>query len=183
MNILLTGGAGYIGSHVILAILENGHNVTVIDDLSTGHQNLIPNKIRLINCNINNKEKLSNLLKLEKFDVLMHFAGSIKVEESVSNPEKYFSNNTDNAIALFETCYENGLRNIIFSSTAAVYGNPSNQKSIVEEEILKPLNPYGESKLKTEEYLISKKNELNYILYYWQILYQYLYLRMTLYLS
>ena len=132
MNILLTGGAGYIVSHVILAILENGHNVTVIDDLSTGHQKLIPSDIKLINCNINNKEKLSNLLKLEKFDVLMHFAGSIKVEESVSNPEKYFLNNTNNSIALFDTCYEIALRNIIFSSTAAVYGNPSNQKNIVE---------------------------------------------------
>ena len=170
MNILLTGGAGYIGSHVILAILENGHNVTVIDDLSTGHQKLIPSNIKLINCNINNKEKLSNLLKLEKFDVLMHFAGSIKVEESVNNPEKYFFNNTNNSIALFETCYENGLRNIIFSSTAAVYGNPSNQKSIVEEEILKPLNPYGESKLKTENFLINNQDKFQYtILRYFNV--------------
>ena len=90
MNILLTGGAGYIGSHVLLNIIENNHQVTVIDDLSTGHKNLIPKDIQLINCNINNKENLNNVLKSEKFDVLMHFAGFVKVEESVHNPNKYF---------------------------------------------------------------------------------------------
>ena len=88
MKILLTGGAGYIGSHVLLSILEQGHKVVVIDDLSTGNKNLIPEKIDLINCNINNEEKIGKVLQQQKFDILLHFAGFIKVEESVQNPKK-----------------------------------------------------------------------------------------------
>lgn len=164
MKILLTGGAGYIGSHVLLSIIENKHEVIVIDDLSTGNKNLIPKNIKLINTNINNSEKISNLLVEENFDLLLHFAGFIQVEESVQNPDKYFKNNTDNAIELFETCYKHNLQNIIFSSTAAAYGNPSNNESITEDETLTPLNPYGESKVKTEEYLLNNKDKYNSII-------------------
>ena len=164
MKILLTGGAGYIGSHVLLSIIENKHEVVVIDDLSTGNKHLIPENITLINTNINNSEKISNVLMSENFDLLLHFAGFIKVEESVQNPDKYFKNNTDNAIKLFETCYENNLQNIIFSSTAAAYGNPLNNNSITEEETLSPLNPYGESKVKTEKYLLNNKDKFNSII-------------------
>jgi len=164
MKILLTGGAGYIGSHVLLSIIENKHEVIVIDDLSTGNKNLIPENIKLINTNINNSEKISNVLVEENFDLLLHFAGFIKVEESVQNPDKYFKNNTDNAIELFETCYKHNLHNIIFSSTAAAYGNPSNNESITEDETLTPLNPYGESKVKTEEYLLNNKDKYNSII-------------------
>ena len=138
MKILLTGGAGYIGSHVLLSILKDNHDVYVIDNLSTGNKNLIPKNIKFLNSNINDQEILSNFLKKENFDILLHFAGYIKVEESVKNPEKYFSNNTDNAIKLFEICHKNGLNNIIFSSTAAAYGNPTNNGSIREDEILRP---------------------------------------------
>ncbi len=164
MKILLTGGAGYIGSHVLLSILRDNHEVTVIDDLSTGNKNLIPESIKLINCNINDDEKISYFLQNNHFDILLHFAGFIKVEESVNNPEKYFTNNTDNAIKLFETCYENGLKNIIFSSTAAAYGNPINNFSIKESENLKPLNPYGQSKVNTESFLIENKKRFNSII-------------------
>jgi len=164
MKILLTGGAGYIGSHVLLSIIENKHEVVVIDDLSTGNKNLIPENIKLINTNINNSEKISNILTTENFDLLLHFAGYIKVEESVQNPDKYFKNNTDNAIKLFETCLKNNLKNIIFSSTAAAYGSPINNESITEEETLSPLNPYGESKVKTEEYLLNNKDKFNSII-------------------
>ena len=164
MKILLTGGAGYIGSHVLLSIIENKHEVVVIDDLSTGNKKLIPENIKLINTNINNSEKISNLLVEENFDLLLHFAGFIQVEESVQNPDKYFKNNTDNAIELFETCYKHNLQNIIFSSTAAAYGNPSNNESIREDEPLNPLNPYGESKVKTEEYLLNNKDKFNSII-------------------
>ena len=164
MKILLTGGAGYIGSHVLLSIIENKHEVIVIDDLSTGNKKLIPENIKLINTNINNSEKISNLLVEENFDLLLHFAGFIQVEESVQNPDKYFKNNTDNAIELFETCYKHNLQNIIFSSTAAAYGNPSNNESIREDEPLNPLNPYGESKVKTEEYLLNNKDKFNSII-------------------
>ncbi len=159
MNILLTGGAGYIGSHILLKILENNHRVTVIDNLSTGHIHLVPKNIKLINCNINDKERLSKIFKKENFDVLIHLAGYVQVEESVFNPEKYFLNNTDNSIKLFETCYENGLKKIIFSSTAAVYGNPSSSKTIYEDINLKPLNPYGLSKLKVENFLLNNKDK------------------------
>ena len=164
MKILLTGGAGYIGSHVLLSILEQGHKVVVIDDLSTGNKNLIPENIELINCNINNEEKIGKVLQQQKFDILLHFAGFIKVEESVQNPKKYFINNTENAIKLFETCYKHNLKNIIFSSTAAAYGNPINNSSIEESAELKPLNPYGESKVKTENYLIQNKHKYNSII-------------------
>ena len=164
MKILLTGGAGYIGSHVLLSVIENKHEVIVIDDLSTGNKDLIPENITLINTNINNSEKISNILMSENFDLLLHFAGFIKVEESVQNPDKYFKNNTDNAIKLFETCYKNNIQNIIFSSTAAAYGNPLNNNSITEEETLSPLNPYGESKVKTEEYLLNNKDKFNSII-------------------
>ena len=126
MNILLTGGAGYIGSHVLLLLIDMGHKVTVIDNLSTGNKNLIPNNVSHINCNIEDSEKIANIIKNKKFDILLHFAGYIKVEESVNKPDKYFQNNTINTIKLFETCHEYGLNNILFSSTAAAYGNPIN---------------------------------------------------------
>ena len=164
MNILLTGGAGYIGSHVLLLLIDKGHNVTVIDNLSTGNKNLIPNHIRHINCNIEDSEKIANIIKNEKFDILLHFAGYIKVEESVAKPEKYFQNNTINAIKLFETCYKYGLNNILFSSTAAAYGNPINNNSIKEDEDLKPLNPYGESKVRVEKYLLKNKDKFKSII-------------------
>ena len=164
MNILLTGGAGYIGSHVVLALLDNGHSVSVIDDLSTGHKDLLPDNIQFLECNINNKNKVAALIKQNNFDALMHFAAFIKVEESVKNPEKYFTNNTENAINLFETCFENNLKNIIFSSTAAAYGNPETNNAIPETERVRPLNPYGESKIKTEKFLLQNKDRFKFII-------------------
>ena len=94
----------------------------------------------------------------------MHFAGFINVEESMLDPEKYFKNNTDNAISFFEQCFKFNLNNIIFSSTAAAYGNPENNKSITENISLNPINPYGESKVKTEKYLIENKHRFNSII-------------------
>ena len=163
MKVLLTGGAGYIGSHASLAFLDNGHELTIIDNLSTGNQNLIPLNAKFIECDIQDKLTVTNLLKKEKFDILMHFAGYIQVEESVLNPKKYFKNNTENAINLFQTCEECDLKNIIFSSTAAAYGNPIDNKPITEDSSLTPLNPYGESKVKAEEYLQNNSN-INYII-------------------
>lgn len=164
MNILLTGGAGYIGSHAILSILEDGHQVTVIDNLSTGSKELIPQNTKHINCNIEDNEKISELLSNESFDILLHFAGYIKVEESVNKPEKYFKNNTLNTIKLFETCHRFGLNNIIFSSTAAAYGNPVNNNAIKENEKLNPLNPYGQSKVEAEKYLLDNNDRYNSII-------------------
>ena len=163
MRILLTGGAGYIGSHASLALLDSGHRVTIIDNLSTGNKSLLPPNAEFIECDIQNKTIITNLLKKERFDILMHFAGYIQVEESVNNPEKYFKNNTENAKILFDTCAENNLTNIIFSSTAAAYGNPVNEKPLSEDSSLHPLNPYGESKIQTEKYL-QNNSKLNFII-------------------
>tara|TARA_B110000438_G_scaffold279922_1_gene304742 strand:- start:872 stop:1855 length:984 start_codon:yes stop_codon:yes gene_type:complete len=163
MKILLTGGAGYIGSHTSLALIDAGHDVTIIDNLSTGNKDLIPSKAKFIQCNINDTVVIKNLLQKEKFNVLMHFAGYIEVEESIKNPEKYFNNNTNNSKILLDTCSENNLNNIIFSSTAAVYGNPIDDKPVLETSSLKPLNAYGKSKIQTEKYL-QNNSRLNYII-------------------
>ena len=145
MEVLITGGAGYIGSHVALSLLDLGYKVTVIDDLSTGNENLIPAKSEFVNCNINESEKIENLIMKKKFDGIMHFAGFVKVEESVEYPKKYFENNTENSKILFDICIKNNLSNIIFSSTAAIYGNNNQQTLISENGKINPLNPYGES--------------------------------------
>ena len=163
MKILLTGGAGYIGSHASLALLDAGHQVTIIDDLSTGNKKIIPINASFVECNINDTLIIGELIQKENFDVLMHFAGFIQVEESVRNPKKYFDNNTKNAKILFNTCIENNLTNIIFSSTASAYGNPTNQQPVVEEDKLKPLNPYGESKIQTENYL-KENSKVKYVI-------------------
>ena len=163
MKILLTGGAGYIGSHTSLALLDAGHKVTIIDNLSTGNKKLIPSNASFINCNINDVERISNLLNKQKFDALFHFAGYIQVEESTKFPEKYFNNNTENSKILLDNCIKHNLTNIVFSSTAAAYGNPIDNKPISEDSLLKPLNPYGESKIKTELYL-KNNSKLKYII-------------------
>ena len=164
MNFLLTGGAGYIGSHAALSLLDAGHNVHVIDDLSTGNESLIPKNAYFTKCNINDEEIISKLIQSNKFDVLMHFAGFIQVEESVKNPKKYFDNNTENSTKLFETCKSNGLNKIVFSSTAAAYGSVSENKLINENTNLNPQNPYAESKIKTENFLFENKDDYKFII-------------------
>ena len=164
MNILLTGGAGYIGSHVALALIDNGHQVHIVDNLSTGNNKLIPSKANFTNCNINNSKVISEIITSNKFDALMHFAGYIKVEESVKEPDKYFNNNTINSINLFKTCKKNGLKNIIFSSTAAVYGSVDQSSLINENNKANPKNPYAESKLETEKFLIENESDFKFII-------------------
>ena len=164
MNVLLTGGAGYIGSHAALSLLDKGHSVHIIDNLSTGNKILIPKNAKFTNCNINDESKISNLIKSDKFDLLMHFAGFIQVEESVQQPEKYFENNTNNAIKLFNICKKNGLNKIVFSSTAAAYGSVSENKLIDENTNLNPQNPYAESKIKTERFLLDNQGDFKFII-------------------
>ncbi len=164
MNILLTGGAGYIGSHAALSLLDDGHKVHIIDNLSTGNEMLIPRSAKFTNCNINNEEVISNLIQSNNFDLLMHFAGFIQVEESVKQPKKYFENNTNNAIKLFNICKKNGLTKIVFSSTAAAYGLVSEDKLIDESTNLNPQNPYAESKIKTEKFLFDNKDNFQFII-------------------
>ena len=164
MNVLLTGGAGYIGSHAALSLLDKGHSVHIVDNLSTGSKLLIPKNARFTNCNINDESKISDLIKSDKFDLLMHFAGFIQIEESVQQPEKYFENNTNNAIKLFNTCKNNGLNNIVFSSTAAAYGSVSNNELIDENTNLNPQNPYAESKIRTENFLLNNEEDFKFII-------------------
>ena len=165
MNILVTGGAGYIGSHTCLSLLNQGYNITIIDDLSKGHKKLIPQKAKFIKANINDTDTLNKIFQEKSYEALLHFAGFVQVEESLKYPEIYFNNNTENSSILFENCVNNGLKNIIFSSSAAVYGN--SEKQLVQEDFnLNPLNPYGKSKVLTENKLIQmqKENKINYVI-------------------
>ena len=164
MNILLTGGAGYIGSHVLLNLVDNGHNIHVIDNLATGTENLIPSSVPRTICSISDDKKISEILTIKKFDLIMHFAAFIKVNESVNFPEKYFKNNTEDSIKFFELCYKFNLKNVVFSSTASVYGDVKTNKLIDENNDLSPKNPYAMSKLKVEKYLQANNDKYNYII-------------------
>ena len=159
MRILITGGAGYIGSHVCNLLLDKGFKVTVIDNLITGNKELVPKKAKLIIADIADEKKIEDVIVNEKFDLVMHFAGLIRVDESVKEPEKYNEFNFEKAKKFLNICFKNKLFKIIFSSTASVYGSPNKQK-VLETDPLDPLNPYAISKLKLENFIISKSKEL-----------------------
>ena len=165
MKILVTGGAGYIGSHVCNLLLDSGYEVTVIDSLVTGNKNLVPKNARLVVSDIADEKKIENLVIKEKFDLVMHFAGLIRVDESVKEPKKYHMFNFEKGKIFLNICFKNGLNKIIFSSTASVYGNPSKEK-VLESDPLNPLNPYATSKLKLEDFIkkTSEKIDLKYII-------------------
>ncbi len=147
-NILVTGGAGYIGSHTTHALLARGHQVQVLDDLSKGYAHNVPEG-RLNVINLHDSASLSALFGRYKFDAVIHFAAFIAVGESVQEPEKYFRNNVGGSLSLLSAMRQHGVRKLVFSSTAAVYGNPE-ATPIPETAPWKPVNPYGESKLMTE---------------------------------
>ena len=159
-NILVTGGAGYIGSHVCHLLIDKGYNVTCIDNLITGNKDLLPEKVKLEVFDISEKEKVSNLIKSNNFDIVIHFAGLIRVDESVQQPERYNDFNYVKAKNFLETCFENDLKRVVFSSTAAVYGNPKNIK-VTEEDPTNPLNPYALSKLKLENFIKNSSKQYN----------------------
>ena len=127
-NILITGGAGYIGSHVSLLLIEKGYNITIIDSLITGNKQLVPKEAKLEICDIADTKKVTAILKDKRFKAVLHFAGLIRVDESVKYPEKYIEFNYNKAKIFLETCFKNDLNKVIFSSTAAVYGNPKKIK-------------------------------------------------------
>ena len=164
-NILITGGAGYIGSHVCHLLIEQGYKVTCIDSLITGNKELLPKQVKLEVFDIAEKEKVTKLIKNNNFDLVMHFAGLIRVDESVQQPERYNDFNYLKAKIFLETCYKNGLKKIIFSSTASVYGNPKIQK-VKETDPTNPLNPYASSKLKLENFIreTSENDNIKYII-------------------
>ena len=165
MNILITGGAGYIGSHVSNLLLDKGFKITVIDNLITGNKDLVPKKAKLIVSDIANEKIIEQVLTNEKFDLVMHFAGLIRVDESVKEPKKYNEYNYEKAKKFLDVCFKKNVNKIIFSSTASIYGNPKRQK-VLESDPPNPLNPYAVSKLKLENFIIAKSKELDIKLFH-----------------
>jgi UDP-glucose 4-epimerase len=147
-SIFVTGGAGYIGSHVVRQLGENGENVVVLDDLSTGFASAV-HYGELVEGSTGDKALVSRLLKDHEVDTVLHFAAKTIVPESVADPLKYYRNNTCNTEALLECCAGAGVGNFVFSSTAAVYGMPADGLAR-EDSPLAPINPYGTSKLVSE---------------------------------
>ncbi len=163
-RIFVTGGAGYIGSHVVKLLGEKGYDLIVYDNLYSGHKEAVLYG-DFIKGDISDKDKLREIFNRFKPDVVMHFAAYIEVGESVFKPFKYYRNNTCNAINLVETMIECGVKNFIFSSTAATYGNPE-KMPITEDFPLNPINPYGQSKAFFEKVLKDISNaekDFNYI--------------------
>jgi len=151
MNILVTGGAGYVGSHTAKHLLQAGHEVWVYDNLTTGHRAAVAPD-RLIEGELTHSAKLVSLLKDKQIDAVMHFAASALVGESVENPAKYYQNNVVATCSLLESMRTCDVKRIVFSSTAATYGNPQ-QMPITESETQEPINPYGFTKLVLERML------------------------------
>jgi UDP-glucose 4-epimerase len=149
MTVLVTGGAGYIGSHMVHELIDAGERVVVIDNLSTGFRWAVPDGATLIVGDIADANLLASLTKSHEIDSIIHFAGSVVVPESVREPLRYYLNNTGKSRTLIEWAVASGIRNFIFSSTAAVYGNPSIMP-VSEDAPTSPMSPYGSSKLMTE---------------------------------
>jgi UDP-glucose 4-epimerase len=147
-SILVTGGAGYIGSHVVLQLVAAGERVVVLDNLSTGFENAVIGA-ELVIGDTGDRELVSRVLREHDIDAVMHFAAHTIVPESVTDPLKYYRNNTCNTRNLLQACSEAGVRHFIFSSTAAVYGIPD-EPLADEQTRLAPINPYGTSKLMSE---------------------------------
>jgi len=152
LKILITGGAGYIGGTVAELLLDRGHNVFILDDFSHGHRSLTPRRATLVQAALADGEKVHSLLQTESFDGVLHFAALIEAGESMQKPELYFRNNTASTLKLLEEVLLSRTRRFVFSSTAAVYGEPE-RTPITEDAPLRPTNPYGESKLLVEQML------------------------------
>ncbi len=152
MNVLVTGGAGYIGSVVTAELVRSGHNVTVFDNLSKGHREAVDRAARLIVGDLADAAALDKVLAGGRFEAVMHFAAFIEAGESMKAPERFFRNNTANTLALLEAMLRHGIGKFVFSSTAALYGEPENIP-IRESDPLHPTNAYGESKLLVERML------------------------------
>lgn len=148
-KILVTGGAGYIGSHAVRHLLDSGYAVTVLDNLSHGHAEAVDPRATLVRGSTGDRALVSATLREGAIEAVMHFAADIEVSESVTNPGKYYENNFSNTLALLAAMTDAGVKKIVFSSTAAVYGNPE-KTPIVESAPRNPINPYGRSKLMTE---------------------------------
>jgi UDP-glucose 4-epimerase len=163
MSILVTGGAGYIGSHAVIDLMNAGEEVVVIDNLSTGFDWAVQAPEALVVGDIADEALLDRVIAERNVEAVIHFAGSIVVPESVVDPLKYYLNNTARSRTLIERCVKGGVRHFIFSSTAAVYGMPG-RSPVGENEPLAPMSPYGRSKLMTEWMLrdVADAHEMTY---------------------
>lgn len=153
MNILVTGGAGYIGSHTTYSLLDGGHNVTVIDNLSTGFKEIIPENVTFYEGCVSDEALVTRIIHTHNVEAIIHFAGSISVEESINKPHLYYKNNTENSRHLIETSVKNNVNNFVFSSTAATYGPTYSKQPVSETMPQQPSSPYGWSKLFIEQIL------------------------------
>ena len=163
MKLLIPGGAGYIGSHMVRYAQKHDHEVIVLDDFSTGHEWAIKN-CEILRVNLLDQDKLSKLLRGRYFDGVIHFAAKSLVGESVQKPDQYYRNNVVGTLNLVNEMLDNDINNLVFSSTAAIFGNPLTDK-IAEDHPKSPINPYGQSKLMVERMLqdICLANDFNAI--------------------
>ncbi len=166
-NILVTGGAGYIGSHAVVELLDSGYNVIVLDNLENGYIELVDKRAKFYQGDIRDINSFENIFKENKIDAVMNFAGYIKVGESVFEPNKYYLNNTYGVMNVVEVMKKYSVKNIIFSSTAAVYGEVKCDGLVYEDYPTAPINPYGASKLMAERVIIdaAKAYGINYSIF------------------
>ncbi len=164
MSILVVGGAGYIGSHTALELIRAGHDVVIADNLVTGYRKAVPSKARFYEGDLRDFDFLDNLFQKERIDAVIHFAAYSLVGESVTNPLKYYENNLYGTKVLLDAMVKNNVDKIVFSSTAATYGEPKNIP-ILESDCTCPTNPYGETKLAMEKMFkwTAKAHNLRYV--------------------
>ena len=169
-NILITGGAGYIGSHIVEKFLKKNKKLIIVDNLSTGHRQLLNKKTKFIKININNTKKLNSVIIENKIDSIVHLAASLIIEQGEKNPRFFYKNNVLATKSLVNACNGTNVKNLIFSSTAAVY--KEGIKSVNEKSKLQPKSIYGKTKLKAEKLIerYCKKKKINYaILRYFNV--------------
>lgn len=164
MNVLVTGGAGYVGSVVVEILLREGFNVVIVDSLVEGHRSAVPERLPLVLGDIGNRDLIKDVVAKYKIDAVIHMAGETLVSKSMTHPQDYFIGNVSKGLELLEAMRESGVKRIIFSSTAALFGNPE-YTPIDEKHPTEPINTYGRSKLMFEQMLVwyQKIHGLNYI--------------------
>ena len=161
-QVLVTGGAGYIGSHAVVELLDKGYSVVVVDNLENGFFEYVDKRAKFYQADIRDKDTLNRIFKENEISVVLHFAGYIKVPESIEDPAKYYNNNVYGTLCLLET-----MKRIVFSSTAAVYGNVESDEKVDEKHPKRPINPYGKSKLMAENIILdfAKAYNFNYSIF------------------